>query len=74
MPWQSGQVRVIEFFVDLIAVARLLDVLGVAAQQAGGDALEAPPADGGGRLDVREMPAELGALHTVEQQIALSSR
>ena len=51
-----------------------LDVFGVAAQEVGGDALEASLADGGRRLDVGEVAAEVRALHAEEQQVALGRR
>jgi hypothetical protein len=46
-------------------------VLGVAAQQVGDHALEAALRDGGGRLDLRVVAAESGAVDPVEQQVAL---
>ena len=60
---------------QLVAVIGLgmcsLDVFGVAAQQTGGDALEASLADGGGRLDIWEVAAKERAFHAKEQQVAL---
>ena len=66
-----------EFF-QLVAVIGLVDVFvdvfSVAAQQIGGDAFEAPLADGGWRLDIWEVAAKEGAVHTKEQQVALRRR
>ena len=65
-------------FVQVIAVAGFvhmrMEVLGVAAQQVGGHALEAPLAHGGRRCDLWEVAAEEGAIHAVEQQVALHLR
>ena len=62
-------------FLQLVAVIGLVDVLvdvfGVAAQEIGGDAFEAPLADGGWRLDLWEVAAKEGAVHAKEQQVAL---
>src|SRR5262249_42467213 len=50
------------------------DVFGVAAQEVGGEALEAALAHGRGRLGMRDMAAERWALYTEEQQVALRWR
>ena len=49
----------------------LVDVLSVAAQEIGGDAFEASPADGGRRLDLWKVAAKDRAVHAKEKQIAL---
>ena len=63
---------------QLVAVAGLsgmrADVVGVAPQEASGDALEAPSTDGSRWLDGGEVAAKARALHAEEQQVALGRR
>ncbi len=64
-----------QVFFQLVLIIRFIDmfmdVFDVAAQEISGDAFEASPANGGGRLMFGKMAAKKGAFHAKEQQVAL---
>jgi hypothetical protein len=67
-----------QVFFQLVAVIGLVDVsvdvFSVVAEETGSDALEAPLADGGRRLDIWEVAAKQRAIHAKEQKVALRLR